>query len=62
MTAVEWLSKRTFIPLHLLDQAKAMEREQINDAFESGYVAGDIDDGKNGLEYYNSTYKGGSNE
>lgn len=30
MTAVEWLSKRTFIPLHLLEEAKQMEKEQLN--------------------------------
>lgn len=30
MTAVEWLSKRTFIPLHELEQAKQMEKEQLN--------------------------------
>ena len=70
-TAVEWLVEqyeKSFtleinkVMTGIIEQAKAMEREQINDAFESGYVAGDIDDGKNGLEYYNSTYKGGSNE
>jgi hypothetical protein len=66
-TAVEWLVKQIEnnvhhtirIPRDYFDQAKEMEREQINDAFESGYVAGDIDDGKNGLEYYTETYKGG---
>ena len=63
-TAVDWLYRTHFFKNGELtqedfEQAKAMEREQINDAFESGYVAGDIDDGKNGLEYYNSTYKGG---
>ena len=28
-TAVEWLSKKTFIPVYLLEQAKEMEKQQI---------------------------------
>ncbi len=35
MTAVEWLSKRTFIPLHELEQAKQMEKEQIEHAYKT---------------------------
>lgn len=27
-TAVEWLSKKTFIPVYLLEQAKEMEKHQ----------------------------------
>lgn len=38
---------------------KAMEREQIIIAHESGYNVGYIDNGKDGLTYYNETYKGG---
>ena len=28
ITAVEWLSKKTFIPVYLLEQAKEMEKQQ----------------------------------
>ena len=61
MTAVEWLSKRTFIPLHLLDQAKAMEREQIIDAcnLQRNDYRGMPTYNKSGEAYYNETYKGG---
>lgn len=56
MTAVEWLSKRTFIPLHLLDQAKAMEREQINEAFYDGEENAHKYKSSPAL-YYNETFK-----
>lgn len=49
LTGVEW--KKVF------EQAKAMEREQIIIAHESGYEVGYIDNGKDGLTYYNETYK-----
>lgn len=39
-----------------------LEREQIVIAHESGYSNVIIDRGKDGLTYYNETYKGGSNE
>jgi hypothetical protein len=70
-TAVEWLEKicndRGY---HLMEdyfkQAKAMEREQIEEAYYSGTAqfANDarIDYPKTSEEYYNETYKGGSNE
>ena len=49
-----------------LKQAKAMEREQIEEAYYSGTAqfANDarIDYPKTSEEYYNETYKGGSNE
>ena len=56
MTAVEWLSKRTFIPLQLLDQAKAMEREQINEAFYDGEENAHKYKSSPAL-YYNETFK-----
>lgn len=66
-TAVEWLSKRTFIPLHELEQAKQMEKEQIVEAWNGGnygyfYSKGTKEDFNDGSEYYNEVYKGGSNE
>ena len=70
-TAVEWLvdelnKKIDFIPLNkwdeirdIVQQAKAMEREQIIKAFCEGYDHdGDNYDGAE-ISYYNRTYKGG---
>lgn len=57
-TAVEWLIEQwpileSQLPLWLIDQAKAMEREQIIEAAERWK-------GTNFAEqYYNETYKGG---
>jgi len=65
-TAVEWLVEELFkkidylqVDPRIINQAKAMEREQIIIAHESGYNVGYIDNGKDGLTYYNETYKGG---
>ena len=66
MTAVEWieieLKKKGFdFPYVTLkiEQAKAMEREQIIKAFCEGYDHdGDNYDGAE-ISYYNKTYKGG---
>jgi hypothetical protein len=66
-TATEWLfekiwdtSKDKFIWHALLKQAKEMEKQQINDAFESGENNIDADgcqENRNGFEqYYNETY------
>ena len=63
-TAVEWLVNalvkhdRTFREFYgaEIEQAQAMEREQIEDAWNS---AGGGDAYHIGKQYYNSTYKGG---
>lgn len=64
VTAVEWLKKKikeTYdkegkLPLgyvlNLVSQAKAMEKEQIEDAFDTGTT----DEDRIGKEYYNETY------
>ena len=56
-TAVEWLSKKTFIPVSLLEQAKEMEKEQkIKFANDYGFhICGY--DYENAEEYYNQTSK-----
>ena len=62
-TAVEWLVEQvnadclnsTFIRKELIDEAKAMEREQIMNAWAYGVLSqGD----KTAEHYYNETYKG----
>jgi hypothetical protein len=70
MTSVEWLEKelyewaggRFYFPPHFFEQAKEMEKQQIEDAFANG-----VDDEyeyhinneprKNTEQYYNETYK-----
>jgi hypothetical protein len=66
-TAVEWLVKQLnekidFIPMDkwdeirdIVQQAKAMEKEQIENAFENGMNAVNI---HNLEQYYNETYGG----
>ena len=64
-TAVEWLIEQLrgyddkgdfifngVINSELIEQAKAMEREHIEDAFDTGTT----DDDRIGKEYYNETY------
>lgn len=64
-TAVEWLVEQ-FEQSHsyineifkeTIDQAKAMEREQIIDAYRTGWINYLPD--KDSEQYYNETYKGG---
>jgi hypothetical protein len=67
-TAVEWLEQRLFDRLGKftkgdIDQAKAMEKEQIIDAFLTGYLD-DLPDPLpkdyyelNAEQYYNETFK-----
>lgn len=62
MTAVEWLYDeiKHIIPNYFLnkfEQAKEMEKQHIIDAFEEGYGSGYRDNGKEGNEYYNETFK-----
>ena len=57
-TAVEWLEQRLFDSLGKftkgdIDQAKAMEKEQIENAFNYGQ----FDLGMEADEYYNETFK-----
>ena len=66
-TAVEWLVEQvnadclnsTFIRKELIDEAKAMEREQIMNAWAYGVLSqGD----KTAEQYYNETHKRENNE
>jgi len=65
-TAVEWLLKQlqeSGIPLlkdelEFIEQAKEMEKQQIEDTFEIGYVNGaDHSWSNDGEKYYNETFK-----
>ena len=61
-TAVEWLEFRYKNNINLMDydfeQAKEMEKQQIEDAFEIGYVNGaDHSWSNDGEKYYNETFK-----
>jgi hypothetical protein len=74
-TSIEWLKE--CLSIHLTDeqkqqfeglfqQAKAMEKELIKDAFNSGMV-NSVDWFNDGIteeseQYYNETYKGGQDE
>ena len=68
-TAVEWLEQKIekLLPDFIgvwqeeFQQAKAMEREQIEDAYDAGLFDGTMDDVKDRIykQYYNRTYKGG---
>lgn len=57
-TAVSWLIEEihknmgVWIPPHIQDQAKQMEKEQICNAFDKGWK----DEMRIGEEYYNETY------
>jgi hypothetical protein len=67
-TAVEWLIEQIgWYNLELLsdlrfeiDKAKAMEKEQIVDAYDAGLFDGSMDDVNNRMhkQYYNETYGG----
>ena len=57
-TAVEWLVNKLQIfateeEMNIIDQAKAMEKEQIENAFNYGQ----FDLGMEADEYYNETFK-----
>jgi len=45
----------------LLDQAKAMEKEQIRDSFFKGFLRDLGNRDEDAERYYNETYKGGNN-
>ena len=66
-TAVEWLVEEihkngeeihkngNWIPTHMIDQAKQMEKEQIKDSWYDGISGGQCGTSE---EYYNETYGG----
>ena len=66
-TAVEWLKEiydscnnyEKFIANIDWEQAKAMEKEQIMDAYDAGLFDGTMDDVKDRIykQYYNETFK-----
>ena len=64
-TAVEWLEEKIQnnihhtikIPLEYFEQAKAMEKEQIIDAYNEGCIDGLQDQMKLGKGYYETTFK-----
>ena len=41
----------------ILDQAKEMEKQQIIDAYDKSYMDRYYYNGKNGVQYYNKTFK-----
>jgi hypothetical protein len=61
-TAVEWLIEQwpileSQLPDWLIEQAKAMEKEQIKDAWDNG-IQWEWDSSiRNSEEYYNETFK-----
>ncbi len=68
-TAVEWLHMKLDVYFELfpsewqklnqiIEEAKAMEKEQIVHCYEQSYRDGYIDNGKSGEAYYNETYGG----
>jgi hypothetical protein len=65
-TATEWLYEQltsTWFDKtsgqHILEQAKAMEKEQIIKSYEEGHFHLELDS-YNPEQYYNETYKGGN--
>jgi len=58
-TAVEWLYQRILAKdiKAVFEQAKAMEKQQIVDAYWSSYKEGQYSGDKTADEYYNETYK-----
>ena len=62
-TAVEWLFEqyvnKSIITLEDIEQAKAMEKEQIKNAYSTGYndKATDNPDRETSKQYYNQTFK-----
>jgi hypothetical protein len=64
-TAIEWLLKewpilKSELPHWLIEQAKEMERDQINDAYFQGFEDNvwDAYDDLYNIEYYKETYGG----
>ena len=70
-TAVEWLeTELKKLPMvdvvEVFKKAKAMEREQIVEAYDNGYDLrddmGSLSSNPRGEQYYKETYKGGQDE
>ena len=69
MTAIEWLyielwKQNDFsLPSNLLEQAKEMEKQQIIDAFNKGFITDQWDKSKENKaeQYYNETFKNTNN-
>lgn len=67
MTAVEWLveelQKAEYIPKdsiimdYVIKLSKEMEKQQIENTYEVAYIDGYNDNGKDGKQYYNETFK-----
>ena len=56
-TAVEWLSKKTFIPVYFLEQAKELEKQQIIDAHLTGLIHPlEMEATKQAEQYYNEIF------
>lgn len=59
-TAVEWLAEATakigYVSTDILKQAKEMERKQIVDAHDNGYIDGANKKKTTAEQYYNETY------
>ena len=60
----KWAEGRLFIPQHIIEQAKEMEKEQIIEAWDNGYDKGTRDRIEkisnpvgNAEQYYNETFK-----
>lgn len=62
-TAVEWLVSQMKDDRFLsafeeeIEQAKEMEKQQIIDAYDKSYMDRYYYNGKNGVQYYNKTFK-----
>ena len=57
-TAVEWLIEKLKIfateeEMNIIEQAKEMEKEQIKNTFNNGY----LNHSRNSEQYYNETFK-----
>lgn len=59
-TAVEFLAEATaklgYVSIDILEQAKEMERKQIVDAHDNGYIDGANKKKTTAEQYYNETY------
>ena len=66
-TAIEWLLDNLISEPYseedfnhnsdMWDKAKKMEKQQIIDSYEVAYMDGYNDNGKDGKQYYNETFK-----
>lgn len=64
-TAVEWLQELELqrdLTLEDYEQAKAMEKEQIENAYRKGYTESSWGRHSNSEQYYNETFKSESDE